>query len=178
MPQGTFPKAKLHGIPTGQKCHKLAQDCRLDRHCTPTWEIQEVPLKGSNHLPHGNVKAKAAVPAAQHSFQGTAAPFQSQFNLNHPSVSPPFFMQVRNCIQWWEKAKATKEVLHLLWEGVQLTHHINGNLSMQVCKRNLEETSLAMETIQEYLEVGAIKEICPSQAKHLIPLFVIKREKS
>ena len=34
---------------------------------------------------------------------------------------------------------------------------------------------MAWETIQEYLEVGAIKEIPLHQAKHLIPWFVIKK---
>ena len=34
---------------------------------------------------------------------------------------------------------------------------------------------MAWETIQEYLEVGAIKEIPMHQAKHLIPWFVIKK---
>ena len=34
---------------------------------------------------------------------------------------------------------------------------------------------MAWETIQEYLEVGALKEIPLHQAKHLIPWFVIKK---
>ena len=34
---------------------------------------------------------------------------------------------------------------------------------------------MALETIQEYLEVGAVKEINLQQAKHLIPWFVIKK---
>ena len=43
------------------------------------------------------------------------------------------------------------------------------------CIRNQTETQLAWETIQEYLEVGAIKEIPLQRAKHLIPWFVIQK---
>ena len=34
---------------------------------------------------------------------------------------------------------------------------------------------MAWEKIQEYLDVGAIKEVPVHQAKHLIPWFVIKK---
>ena len=55
------------------------------------------------------------------------------------------------------------------------TYALPRSLSLHPCFRNQEETNLAWETIQEYLDVGAIKEIPLQQAKHLIPWFVIKK---
>jgi hypothetical protein len=98
-------------------------------------------------------------------------------NISH-QFQPPFFQKVRQNINWWKKAKASQEVQEIILEGVKWHYPIKGNLSMQPCIRNKEETNLAWETIQEYLEVGALKEICPSQARHLIPWFVIKKGKN
>jgi hypothetical protein len=58
---------------------------------------------------------------------------------------------------------------------VAATYALPSSLSLHPCFRNQEETNLAWETIKEYLDVGAIKEIPLQQAKHLIPWFVIKK---
>ena len=97
-------------------------------------------------------------------------------HLDKDHVPPqPFFQRLRDRLTWWVKAGATKEVLSILSEGVKWNFPIQENLSLQTCKRSQEETSLALDTVKEYLEVGALKEIAKEEAKHLIPWFVIKK---
>jgi len=76
---------------------------------------------------------------------------------------------------WWQSSTNDPQVLHLITHGVTAAYHLPSSLSKHPCVRNQEETQMALETIQEYLEVGAIKEILPHQAKHLIPWFLIKK---
>ena len=59
--------------------------------------------------------------------------------------------------------------------GVTADFPLPQTLSTFPCVRNQKETQMAWETVQEYLDVQAIKEIHPSEAKHLIPWFVIQR---
>ena len=87
----------------------------------------------------------------------------------------PFFQNLRENISWWQNIKCSKEVLKLITQGVQADHQLPKQLSMRKCLRTQGETQLAWETIQEYLEVGALKEISPHQARHLIPWFVIQK---
>ena len=87
----------------------------------------------------------------------------------------PFFKRLRQSLPWWEQNTRNPEVLGLIKHGVPASYPLPSRLSKGKCIRSQEETILAWETIQEYLEVGAIKEILLHQAKHLIPWFVIKR---
>ena len=59
--------------------------------------------------------------------------------------------------------------------GVAAAFPLPPQLSGKPCIRSQEETKMALETIEEYIQVGAVKEIPPSQARHLIPWFVIKK---
>ena len=34
---------------------------------------------------------------------------------------------------------------------------------------------MALETLEEYISVGAVREINPNHARHLIPWFVVKK---
>ena len=63
----------------------------------------------------------------------------------------------------------------LIKYGVHASCPLPSKLSLVPCKRSQEETKLAWEAIQEYLEVGAIQEINLQEAKHLIPWFVIQK---
>ena len=67
------------------------------------------------------------------------------------------------------------QVLNLIEQGVQNDWDLPSQLSKVPCISKQEETHMAWETIQEYLEVGALKEIAASKARHLIPWFVIKK---
>jgi hypothetical protein len=78
-------------------------------------------------------------------------------------------------MQWWQAQTTNPTVMQQIKQGVQATYPIPSSLSKHPCFRNLEETKMALETIREYLEVGAIKEIPLQEAKHLIPWFVIKK---
>ena len=105
---------------------------------------------------------------ATYSFSGKH--LQSQVGPNGP-----FFQRLQNSLPWWRKNTTSPGVLDLIMHGVNTSYPLPSSLSMQPCFRNQEETKLAWETIQEYLEVGAIKEIPLHQAKHIIPWFVIKK---
>ena len=94
-------------------------------------------------------------------------------SLNCPQK--PFFLGLRKNIHWWKENTQNPEVLSLITKGVNLDYQPPSQLSKHVCKRNKEETQMAWETIQEYMEVGALKEIPTHMAKHLIPWFVVKK---
>jgi hypothetical protein len=87
----------------------------------------------------------------------------------------PFFLRLRERIHWWRQNTMNPQVLNLIEQGVQNDWDLPSQLSKVPCIRKQEETHMAWETIQEYLEVGALKEIAASKARHLIPWFVIKK---
>ena len=89
--------------------------------------------------------------------------------------SAPFFERLQQRLPWWQVNTQDPSVLSLISHGVAATYALPSSLSLHPCFRNQEETNLAWETIKEYLDVGAIKEIPLQQAKHLIPWFVIKK---
>ena len=90
-------------------------------------------------------------------------------------INSPYFLNLRKNLVWWQQANCSKEVECLITHGVQADYPLPMNLSRHPCVRSQEETKLAWETIQEYLEVGAVREISEQQVKHLIPWFVIKK---
>jgi transcriptional regulator of met regulon len=85
-----------------------------------------------------------------------------------------FHYRLRNHIKWWEQ-HSSKEVLQLIRAGVTASLPLPPKLSGRPCIRSKEETKMALEALKDYISVGAVKEINPSQAKHLIPWFVIKK---
>ena len=66
-------------------------------------------------------------------------------------------------------------MLALISQGVSSPIKLPSKLSIRKCYRNGKETELALQTLQEYLDVKAVKEIHPWEAKHLIPWFVIQK---
>ena len=87
----------------------------------------------------------------------------------------PFYLRLRRSLSWWQQHNKNPQVMGLINNGVSAAHALPSKLSMVPCKRSQSETSLAWETVQEYLEVGALKEVKIHQAKHLIPWFVIQK---
>jgi hypothetical protein len=63
----------------------------------------------------------------------------------------------------------------LITKGVNLDYQPHSHLSKHPCKRKKEKNPMAWETIQEYLEVGALKEIPTLMAKYFIPWFEVKK---
>ena len=91
-----------------------------------------------------------------------------------PEASRPFHGRLRNHIKWWEK-HSSKEVLTLIKYGVTAAAPLPPRLTCKPCIRSREETAMALEALTDYISVGAVKEIPPSHARHLIPWFVIKK---
>jgi len=94
-----------------------------------------------------------------------------------PEAHVPFHLRLRNHIKWFEK-HSNKEVLALISQGVTASVSLPPRLSGKACIRSKEETKMALEALGDYMSVGAVKEIDPRQAKHLIPWFVTKKGKS
>ena len=91
-----------------------------------------------------------------------------------PEASRPFHGRLRNHIKWWEK-HSSKEVLTLIKYGVTAAAPLPPRLTCKPCIRSRQETAMALEALTDYISVGAVKEIPPSHARHLIPWFVIKK---
>ena len=71
--------------------------------------------------------------------------------------SGPFFHRLQSRLPWWQINSADPGVLNLITHGVNSSYPLPSSLSRHPCFRNQEETNLAWETIQEYLQVGATK---------------------
>ena len=95
--------------------------------------------------------------------------------LQQTRIQEPFYKGLRRQAHWWARNTKNPEVLRIIQQGVQADHPLPSKLSKVPCMRSQEETKMAWETVQEYLEVGALTEISWHQAKHLIPWFVIKK---
>ena len=112
-------------------------------------------------------------------FLPSAAQVMCQNKGANPSVSlskhQPFFLNLRKNIHWWKENNCSQEVLRLIENGVSCPYPLPSQLSKRPCIRSQEETHLALQTIQEYLAVGAVRQINLQEAKHLIPWFVIKK---
>ena len=87
----------------------------------------------------------------------------------------PFYQRLRQRMSWWRMHCQNPEVLELISQGVTSQNHLPSKLSLQKCFRNAKEKELALQTLQEYMEVHAVKEIHAWEAKHLIPWFVIQK---
>ena len=90
-------------------------------------------------------------------------------------VTAPFFERLRNNLPWWESNTSNPHVLEVIKHGVVSDYPLPKMLSKKPCFRTQKETQLALQTIQEYLEVGAVEEIPPRKVRHLIPWFVIEK---
>ena len=93
-------------------------------------------------------------------------------------MAKPFFMQLRHQYHWWVENTKNPEVLTIIQQGVAAPGQLPSKLSLRKCYRSKQETQLALETLEEYLAVGAVKEVPPWEAKHLIPWFVIQKGES
>jgi hypothetical protein len=129
------------------------------------------PLTGSKTQSNGNNAHGMSPSWAVFNFPGKAS-MQAKFSSG---PNGPFYARLQRRFQWWRRNTQDPSVLHLITHGVTAAYPLPCNLSMQPCFRNQEETQMALESIQEYLDVGALKEISLQQAKHLIPWFVIKK---
>ena len=101
--------------------------------------------------------------------------FKSSYRTYAETAEVSFFPNLRNNFQWWESNTKNPQVLNVIKQGVRADLPLPACLSKKPCVRTYKETQMALETIQEYLEVGAVKEIPRWKAKHLIPWFVIEK---
>ena len=91
------------------------------------------------------------------------------------AVSSPSFLRVRTRIHNWRAMGAPGDVLQLLQEGVLPDLPLPERLSCVERKKSPEDVFLAEQVLQEYLAVGAVKEVPMAGSKHLVPWFVIQK---
>jgi hypothetical protein len=91
--------------------------------------------------------------------------------LHLRGLSP--FLRLRQCLDWW-KAHAPQFVLDLISQGVEPQFRGRG-LQLREQKKSEEEVALALEVIQDYISVGAAKEVTLQGTKYLVPWFVIQK---
>ena len=97
--------------------------------------------------------------------------------LESPKAGPPltpFFYNLRAKMAFW-MTHGSMEVQNLIRSGVRSDRPLPSTLSRRETRRSAEQIQLAKEVLKEYLEVGAIKQIPETQARHLIPWFVIQK---
>jgi hypothetical protein len=94
---------------------------------------------------------------------------QSTMHLN--SLSP--FLRLRSCLQWWQ-ANAPPFVLSLITQGVE-PHFQGQGLRLRHQKKTDSEVSLALEVMNDYVQVGAAQEVAREGTLYLVPWFVIQK---
>ena len=90
------------------------------------------------------------------------------------SLSP--FQRLRQCLGWW-RLHAPHFILQLINQGVEPNFQGKG-LKLRHQEKSASETSLALEVMKDYVEVGAAKEVEMEGKKYLVPWFVIKKVES
>ena len=66
-------------------------------------------------------------------------------------------------------------MVNLIKTGVKADYELPAVLSRRVQVKSAEEEAKALKVLKEYLEVGAVVEVAPSVAAHLLPWFLIEK---
>ena len=80
---------------------------------------------------------------------------------------------MRNRMPWWQK-HGSLQVQSLMTHGVPCPH-LPAVLSMKPCIRSQEQTQEALQILEEYRELGAVRLVHLQEVRHLIPWFVIEK---
>ena len=91
------------------------------------------------------------------------------------AVNMPSFLRVRSKIENWQVMGAPWEVLQVIQKGVQPNWPLPDYLSCHAKEKDCSEIALAEKVLQQYLAVGAVKEVHPSGTRHLVPWFIIQK---
>ena len=83
------------------------------------------------------------------------------------------FNRLRQCLDWW-RAHAPQFVLDLITQGVEPNFRGTG-LRLHQQQKSEQEVALALEVIQDYISVGAAREVSPQGTRYLVPWFVIQK---
>jgi hypothetical protein len=136
-------------------------------------------------LPQVEVGSVQRAMAAQERPSGAEA---EVYSLSQLEIFIPHPHRLRAKLPWWQKW-ASQEVKTLIQEGVRAPWEEGQGPSLAMCQpvRPRHQEKVALELIQEYLDIGAMQElVCPGQlsvtqflnqlgVKHLVPWFVISK---
>ena len=138
---------------------------------------------------------KAGRPQVQVMAKAMAAPKEEPQDLKAEVCSPvkeisllPHPQRLRTRFQWWVQ-HATPTICNIIQNGVEAPWPLQMGpwLSMKVRTMSSSDQTIALQLIQEYLQIGALKEIkIPSGQvplhfslsqgiRHLVPWFIISK---
>ena len=87
----------------------------------------------------------------------------------------PPFQALRKDLAWWKRL-APPKVLNMFVNGVEPNFKAPP-LKLVPTKRSSQEVSQALKVMEEYISVGAAKEVSRDGTKYLIPRFVICKKR-
>ena len=90
-----------------------------------------------------------------------------------PPTPPPSFLRARSRLNWWMQ-HANPEVIQLIQWGVEHTWTCP-QLPLIHQWKSVVDQKAALKILEEYQQLGAVKEVKFSEAKFLVPWFVIKK---
>ena len=83
------------------------------------------------------------------------------------------FQQVLDSLNWWV-AHAPPQIVLLLQKGVEYDFPCP-QLPIRPCQRSAKDVQLATKVMEEYVQLGAAKEVPWAGTKYLVPWFFIQR---
>ena len=92
-----------------------------------------------------------------------------------PLAHLPFPLRLRSRIEWWKKNGKDRDVVHLIQCGVCPCWSHPPDLPWMAQSRNVCDQKAALEILQEYLEIGAVRKVSMAEVKFLVPWFVIRK---
>jgi hypothetical protein len=92
---------------------------------------------------------------------------------DHDPGCIPSFRRARARWDWWLK-NATSEVTQLIREGVE-PHWPCPMLPVCPTVRSMEDQQGALQILESYKQAGAVTEVHPSEARFLVPWFVLRK---
>ena len=94
-------------------------------------------------------------------------------NVANPLANVAQPNRLRACLPWWQK-HAPQFVINLICKGVE-PHFQGEHLNFRQQKKSEADIKLAMEVMEEYVKLGAAKEVDLENSKYLVPWFVITK---
>ena len=98
------------------------------------------------------------------------APVCSYLKMEDPT---PYYIRLRQQMKWW-LGHGSPQVISLVAHGVP-SPPLPPVISLSPCIRSPSQTQAAIQILEEYRSIGAVKLVSMGEVKHLMPWFVIEK---
>ena len=98
------------------------------------------------------------------------------YALDDQTSTVPFFLRLRMREEWWAQ-HAPPQVQQLILKGVPVDWLLPQPpvLRIHPCQRSVEDQEAALLVLEEYQQVGAVRQVSMADTKFLVPWFIVRK---